>query len=123
MNKDKSNKLLSKITFITSLGDFLSHFAILSILFQSTTNDLKSANINRIEVIAVLLSGLIIAKLISRYGVRSLIVQSQLVSFFISLFILLFFNIKTGLWTYYLFYMIRKTRIVKYLIWKERTLQ
>lgn len=108
MNTYQSNKLLSRITFITGLGDFLSHFAILSILFKSTTSDLKSADINRIEVVAVLLSGLIIAKLISNYGARSLVVQSQVVSFFVSLFVLLSFNLKAGIWTYYIFYLIMK---------------
>ena len=93
MSKDKTldNRILSKITFITCLGDFLSFFAILQILSSLGSSVAVSAFSVVIKSFAIGLGGLLLPRVLAWASTRRAIVLSQVCSLVLALGLLLLF--------------------------------
>jgi len=74
------NRLLSRITFATSLGDFLSYFAVLIIIQDLTQNTALAAYSVAVKTLAIALGGALFPRVASRRGFRSTLIWSQALS-------------------------------------------
>ena len=76
------NRILARITLITSLGDFLSLFAMIKLLMDSGLSVFVAGYAVVIKTAAVGISGVILPRVVSKYNTRTLIRASQWLSFF-----------------------------------------
>ncbi|MEO5666678.1 MAG: hypothetical protein ABIR96_01330, partial [Bdellovibrionota bacterium] len=87
LGTDEENSLLSRITFATSLGDFLSYFAVLIIIKDLTHDTALAAYSVAVKTLAIALGGALFPRVASRRGFRATLIWSQALSglFIISL--------------------------------------
>ncbi len=86
----KENRLLSDLSFITSLGDFLSMFALMQLLYNITGRVELAALAVTVKSLAYIASSLLFPSLTNRFNLRQLIVGTQLLCTFIMAFIAYF---------------------------------
>ncbi len=96
MDKITANRLLSRINFITSLGDFISLFAILQLIYVLSKSVILAAYIIPIKSAAILLYGLIFPFLVSRISLKRILTHSQTLSGFSMGLIALYWTISNS---------------------------
>ena len=79
--------LLSFLTFVTSLGDYLSLFATMHLVHQKTSSVLLAAYLIPAQSLAVAVSGVLFPWLASRFSYRALFVATQIASGALVLFV------------------------------------
>lgn len=79
-NATIENSILSKITFVTSVGDFVSLFAIMKLVHQASGKVSLSAYLVAIRSLSVAVGGLAFPTLVRFMGPKKLIVGTQLIS-------------------------------------------
>lgn len=95
VSESKQNSLLSLITFITSIGDFISFFAVLKIVADSSGNILMASAVIPAKSLALVLAGLMIPSLNGKFTTRQIFIGTQTLSFFI--ISLLLYSVHIGL--------------------------
>jgi hypothetical protein len=88
------NRLLSRITFATSLGDFLSYFAVLIIVQDLTQNTALAAYSVAVKTLAIALGGALFPRVASRRGFRTTLIWSQGLSGLLILAVLALYELR-----------------------------
>lgn len=101
VSEHKQNSILSLITFITSIGDFISFFAVLKIVAENSGNILIASAVIPAKSLAMIVAGLLIPTLNGKFTTRQIFIATQSFSF-ISISLLLY-AIQIGLTFSWLF--------------------
>lgn len=80
MNKQNLNKLLSQITFVTSIGDFISLFAVMVLTSQLTGNFILAAFNIPIKSLGIAIGGLTFPWIMGKFRTRSILICSEFIS-------------------------------------------
>ena len=86
----KENQLLSKLSFITTLGDFLSMFALMQLLYNLTGRVELAALAVTVKSFAYVLSSLVFPSLTNHFNLKTLIVGTQVICSLVMAFICYF---------------------------------
>jgi len=86
----KENQLLSRLSFITSLGDFLSMFALMQLLYNITGKVELAALAVTVKSLAYVVASLMFPSLTNRWNLKQLIVSTQVICALIMAFICYF---------------------------------
>jgi len=73
----EQSKVLSRITFITNVGDYLSLFATIFLVYHLTNDVLLSAYLLPIQSISIATAGLILPSVVSVWSLRSILFITQ----------------------------------------------
>lgn len=95
MDTNDLNKRLSLITFITSIGDFISLFAIIQFLSDRTQNVLIASAAIPAKSVGILIAGLIIPSVCNRWDSRRILVGTQFISFLLMVAVYYFVNLNS----------------------------
>jgi hypothetical protein len=92
---NRDNRLLSMITHVTSLGDFLSFFAVMEWFNRSGTNTAIASYTVVAKALAVACGGILLPTSIGWLSTRTLLITSQALSFVLSatLLLMVWFNV------------------------------
>jgi hypothetical protein len=77
------NQLLSTVTFITALGDQISFFAVLVLIHNLTGNTLLAAYTVPMKSLGVAIAGACFPSVASRISMRTVVIWTQILSFFL----------------------------------------
>ena len=88
------NRLLSRITFATSLGDFLSYFAVLLIIKDLTQDTALAAYSVAVKTLAIALGGAFFPRVASHRGFRATLIWSQVLSGVLILALLVLYELR-----------------------------
>ena len=94
----QQNRLLSQVTFVTSLGDYVSMFAILVLIHKVSGSVALAAYSVPIKSLGVAFGGLTLPWIVSRYSIRRIIVWSQVVSGILMGFLALYSKTGANSW-------------------------
>lgn len=78
------NQLLERMTFVTSIGDFLSFFALLRYFSDLGVPPSIAGYSVVVKTVAVATGGVVLPYLVRRYNTRKIVLSSQLLSFVFS---------------------------------------
>ncbi|MGK5088565.1 hypothetical protein WDW86_13485 [Bdellovibrionota bacterium FG-2] len=79
------NHFLSRISFVTSIGDFVSLFAILVLMHNQTGKIEVAAYAIPMKALGIALGGAVFPSIVSRFTLRNLMIWTQLISGVITL--------------------------------------
>ena len=85
MSASKENAILARITLITSLGDFISFFAVLVFIHQISGSVLLASYTVPIKSLGIAIGGFLLPRTLSFVSPRRAIIFSQVLSFFLIL--------------------------------------
>jgi MFS family permease len=80
MKSQTENKLLSWVTFITSLGDFISLFAVLKIIHDLSGSVVVAAYAVPVQSLSILIGGLTTPRVMSAFSHRAIMIWTQLIA-------------------------------------------
>jgi|GEM_PF-2097278 len=80
LRAEEENRLLARVTFATSLGDFISYFAVLLIVQDISKSTALAAYTVAVKTLGVALGGAFFPRVASWFGFRTLLIWSQFFS-------------------------------------------
>jgi MFS family permease len=89
MIKNDENQLLARATLVTSLGDFVSFFAVLVLIHQISGSVVLASYSVAVKSLGIAAGGFILPRLLSTVRIKRAMVGSQLMSFVLMLALML----------------------------------